>query len=1108
MEIKSELDQLEEQLEQADENSTAPRARAPIARQADTPPPAPEPKTKPLKPLPTTRRAGLALRRPRTVIAVWLVAALILGVIGLFAKQVLHPEDLRISGTPSAAALAQSEAAFGVTTPISIMLEGPQASLDKSGPALVKQLNKIDGVSAASPWSAGAPDFMRQTPSRALIIATADKDVIDAGRKTLPQIEAAINANTPQDVKATVAGQARFSTELVDLVFDGALKAELLAFPFLLLILLLIFRAPIAAAVPLVQGLAVIGATTGTVTLLGLITPVNILAQASGSIIGLALGVDYSLLFVQRFRDELALGKTVDEAVQSSLATAGRTVVFAGGILILAGLTVIAVCFGWASMTTGTIGVILAGLFSVLAALTLLPACLKLIGPNIDRWALGSTEPGRRLAPIINRVTRHPVAATLAALIPLLLLCGYALTLKTGGPDLKMFRADNEMRVATESLGKQYGEGVLAPYEVIATSDDLPLTSPANVKALGEFQQTLAADPATRYVLGLGSNRAQRLTNQTGDAPAKLSAGLGAASTGATKLSGGLGKASKGADQLAAANGRALAGAQSLAAGLAQAQSGSSSLSSGLGKASGGAGSLAEALAKLRSGSAELQRGTRSARSLARSFDSSISLLTNMAASTGSAISAIESPRDQAVSALDQAIAALDSLPAAQQAEPSVQSARSSLGQARSNASAAGSGTNEAAARNNRVKAALSYAQIWADRARSGANQLDSGAEKLRDGVGQLAQSSGELKAGLDQLKRGSGQLAGGLIPLTSGSQQLASGLAGASQGSSELAAGLKRGSKNSAKLDRGLARGDRQLKRIRREADAQGEVSMKELGRSPYLTMALLSSAPKDQKHNLGLVLNEENGGTATRNYIFTEAPPTDKSLAAFDQRIEAAAKPLAKELGATVAVGGAGRTFLDYDVFTKQRIPLLLAALSLMSFLFLLVAFRSPLLALKAVILNLITVGAAMGLIALLFGGSEPLFGGPGWMEATSFFVVYSVTFALSMDYEIFMINRMRESYDAHGSNDRAISDGVVKTAGIVTGSALVMCVLFTAMAFTTELVSSAQLGLGLAFAIAIDATLVRMILLPASMRLFGAANWWLPAWLDRRMPQIATE
>ncbi|MFT4048348.1 MAG: MMPL family transporter [Solirubrobacterales bacterium] len=1094
-------DEFGSEIEIQELSGAASRARAPLTRalpgrDQQTPPAPPE-------------RRRLALRAPKAIIGIWLALALVLGVIGLFAKQVLHAEDLIISGTPSAKALAADQKAFGKSSPVTVMLEGPASQLDTYGPQLVKKLNAIEGVSAASPWSAGAPDLMRQVPTRALIMITVSKSVISAGKDTLPQINAAVASTLPSSVHASIAGEARFSTELVNLVFSGALKAEILAFPFLLLILLLIFRAPIAAGVPLVQGLAVIGVTTGFVTLLGLLMPVNILAQASGSIIGLALGVDYSLLFVQRFRDELALGKTVDDAVDASLRTAGKTVTFAGGILVLAGLLVIAVCFGWASMTTGTIGVITAGLVSIVAALTLLPACLKLIGTDIDRWSIAGKNPTPRLAPAVNRITRHPVAATLASLIPLLVLCGFALTLRTGGPDLEMFRADNPMRVDTEAVAKQYGGGVLAPYEVIATSDDLPLTSPSDVRALSSFQQRVAADPSAKYVIGLGNNRVRNVSGATESAPsslARLSTGLGAASTGASQVDKKLREAGAGASQLAAANSAALSGAQQLASGLAQAQSGSTRLSSGLGRASSGAQSIDSAVAKLQDGAAQLKYGARSARNSARTFASSLGVLESMVGSTGDAISSISSGSQQATSAIDQAIAAIDSLPSADQNEPSVQSARSALSSARGQASSAGSGISEAQASNSRVKNALSYSRIWADRARSGGNQLDDGAAKLRAGVDALAGGTDRLTSGLTDLKSGSGQLANGLTPLSSGSQRLASGLSGAAGGSSALASGLTSGTGGTSKLSRNLKSGDKEISKLREQADAQGDVSMKQVGKSPYLTMALLSAMPTEQKRNLAMVLNESRGGTATRAYIFTEQEPTDKSLAGFNERLQKDAAPLAKQLGANVAVGGAGRTFLDYDNFTKHRIPLLLAALSLMSFLFLLIAFRSPLLALKAVILNLITVGAAMGLIALLFGGGNPLFGGPGWMEATSFFVVYSVTFALSMDYEIFMINRMRESYLRHGSNEKAITDGVTKTAGIVTGSALVMCVLFTAMAFTTELVSSAQLGLGLAFAIAIDATIVRLILLPATMRLFGQANWWMPSWLERVTPNVA--
>jgi RND superfamily putative drug exporter len=1100
LEIKSETGRLDESIEATDVTGTA-RARAPISRSPVTPVPPPPPK------LP--RSVSLATKHAKWIVGVWLAFALVLGVLGLFAKQVLHPEDLIIRGTPSAKALQLDQQSFGKSTPLAIMLTGPQAALDSAGPKLVKDLNAIPGVSVGSPWSAGAPVLMRQSPTRALLIASISDDVIGAGRETLPKINAELK-DLPPTIDSRVAGESRFSTELVNLVFAGALKAEILAFPFLLIILLLIFRAPIAAAIPLIMGLAVIGVTTGFVTALGLLMPVNILAQASGSIIGLALGVDYSLLFVSRFREELARTGDVKEAVAASMKTAGRTVAYAGGILVLAGLVVIAVSFGWASMTTGTIGVISAAVFSVLAAFTLLPACLVLFGHQIDRWSIARKNRKPFVAPLVNKIINRPLVAAIAALIPLLILCYFALGLQTGGPDLKMFKADNPMRADTQKVADVYGGGVMAPYEVIAKSSKEPITAPSDIRALGIFQQAVANDPAVASVVGLGTSGATKLANSTEKAPgdlAKLDVGLGAASTGAQKLRKGVKSAGGGASNLAAGNSSALAGARQLQAGVGAAAAGANELSAALSRTANGSRQLDSSIASLVSGAKRLQNGTRRAQSTADGFIKEINFLRNLVGGTASLIDRIQSPQTQAIEAIDSAVAALDSLPSASQSDPAVQSARSSLNSARSTANSAGGGVAAAAAQNQRTRAAVAIGQDQAYRARDGINELDSGVDTLVAGTRKIASGTNQLTNGLGKLSTGSGALASGLNPLSGGSQALANGLGSAATGSDSLAKGLSSGDKRSAKLTKGLSSAHTNIAKLRAQANAQGRVDPKRVGKSPYLTMALLSAAPQDQKRNLGLVLNEQQGGTATRAYVLTKETPTDKSIASFNTRLTANADKLGKDIGATVAVGGQGRTFLDYDLFTNARIWVLIAALSLMSFIFLLFVFRSVLLAAKAVVLNLITVGAAMGLVALLYGGENPFLGGPGWMEATSFFVVYSTTFALSMDYEIFMINRMRESYLEHGDNDRAIREGVTKTASIVTGSAAVMIVLFIAMAYASDLISNAQLGLGLAFAVAIDATVVRLVLLPATMRMFGAANWWVPAWMDRRLPAAPT-
>ena len=174
------------------------------------------------------------------------------------------------------------------------------------------------------------------------------------------------------------------------------------------------------------------------------------------------------------------------------------------------------------------------------------------------------------------------------------------------------------------------------------------------------------------------------------------------------------------------------------------------------------------------------------------------------------------------------------------------------------------------------------------------------------------------------------------------------------------------------------------------------------------------------------------------------------------------------------------------------------------------LLVLLRSVLLPLKAVVMNLLSVGAAYGVIVAIFQW--------GWLDFTGFHhlghlntinpsLILAITFGLSMDYEVFLLTRIRERYDLHGSNERAVAEGIASSARIITSAAAIMVVVFGSFALT-GVPTIKEVGVGLASAIAIDATITRLILVPATMRLLGDWNWWLPAWLDRRLPQLAHE
>ena len=201
-----------------------------------------------------------------------------------------------------------------------------------------------------------------------------------------------------------------------------------------------------------------------------------------------------------------------------------------------------------------------------------------------------------------------------------------------------------------------------------------------------------------------------------------------------------------------------------------------------------------------------------------------------------------------------------------------------------------------------------------------------------------------------------------------------------------------------------------------------------------------------------------------------------------------------------AEVYVGG--RTALTIDIFgvVETYTPIVFAFVLGISFLILMLVFRSIVIPIKAIIMNLLSVGAAYGLLVLVFQKSGGIFGFQH-AEAIDVWIplfLFSILFGLSMDYHVFLLSRIRERYDETGDNAGAVAYGLRSTAGLITGAALIMVVVFGAFASGKTIINQ-QVGFGLAVAIFLDATLVRSVLVPASMELLGGRNWYLPSWLS---------
>jgi RND superfamily putative drug exporter len=215
--------------------------------------------------------------------------------------------------------------------------------------------------------------------------------------------------------------------------------------------------------------------------------------------------------------------------------------------------------------------------------------------------------------------------------------------------------------------------------------------------------------------------------------------------------------------------------------------------------------------------------------------------------------------------------------------------------------------------------------------------------------------------------------------------------------------------------------------------------------------------------------------------------------------------------QTGVRALVGGETAAAVDAAHHLSSRLPIVIGAVVLLSFLLLMAVFRSIAVPIKAAVMNLLSVGAAYGVIVAVFqwgwGGSIIGIGRTGPIDPWIPLMLFTILFGLSMDYEVFLLSRIREEWRRTGDNALAVADGLAATARVITAAAAIMVCVFGSFVLSDIRVLK-LFGLGLAVAVFLDATLVRMVLVPSTMELLGNANWWFPGWLDRIVPTISVE
>ncbi len=1089
------------------------------------------------------RLSDAAIARPRAALVLFALVVLALGFFARGLESRLTATTLLTPGSESAQANELYKKEFGDGITIPVLLEGPPKQLDRQGPALVRALREQKHFRVLSAWDRGpAGEALRARDGAGLIVVGVDRPLQYAVEQGLKDVEAIVARETSGAVEPHVTGLASIGLGVKDSSLSAVARAEKIAAPLLLIVLLLVFRSVVAAAVPAIFGGAAVVAGMGGLSLVTHVRDIDAIAVSLCSMMGLALGVDYSLLLVSRFREELD-GRTGREAacqaLERTVDTAGRTVLFAGAVLAAA----MGVAFFTAPgdlLTSATIGVLMAIVMSVLAAVVGMPAALVLIGSHIDRLWLGRRRaPGHRSAPVrlAIRTLHRPAVPALLVLGVLMLGAAPALALRTGPPDVRMLPKDSPVRKDYEAVRDVMGAGWTAPFEIIVRVPDGAITDRKRLKALKRWQDEVARMPGVEGVVGPGAIAAQlppasqtKQLTKVGKQLARgkqdlqrLEEGLGDAGDGVRELRSGLGEAADGAGRLAEGGQAAAEGAAAVRTGLARAADGAAKLSAGLRRGRDGGGRLARGADRTAAGAARLARELERTRGEVEQGAARARELPAGLRKGADDLGKLRESAQRTEAELRAALKELEGMTVGK-ADPRYRAAVTAVATALGAASGRNPVTGKPVADGyDGLDASLARAQSELGRAATGADEVVAGIERLARGLGELAAGARELRSGADRLARGADQLHAGLKRLAAGGGELDSGLsqltAGAGKledgvdrlagGAARLRGGLSDGNRRSGELETGLERGER---RVAQQGDelVQADVSglTRSARRSPglfdsgYFTLAALDGARGAQRAGAQFAVSLERGGQGGRIMVVPETGPNEPGTAALKERLQAATPRLEKAIGGEAAVGGAAAFLDDYDRVTSDRFPYLVLGIVLASWIVLIPVFRSLLLPLIAIALNLITVGAAFGILALLFQGDGPL-ADAGFIDAVSSAGIFCTLFGLSIDYQVFLITRMREGWERTGSTKDAIAHGLEKTAPVVTGAAGIMLGVFAAFSLA-DVASIQQFGLGLAIAIVIDATLVRLVLLPAAMRACGKWCWWLPAWLERRIPR----
>ena len=826
-------------------------------------------------------------------------------------------------------------------------------------------------------------------------------------------------------------------------------SSELVGIVLAMIILSLAFGTIVAMGMPIVTAVAGLLVGLMGIGLLGHLVGVPDIAPTLATMIGLGVGIDYSLFLVNRHRRQMAEGVEVNESIALTLATSGSAIVFAGGTVVIA-LLALAVA-GIPLVTSLGYSSAVAVVTAVLAAITLLPALLSLLGRRINALALPAFLRGRAREPgtgLWSRwgafLERRPWVAIVAPLVLLGVLLIPVFSLDLGQEDIGATPPSTQERRSYDLMAEGFGVGYNGPL-LIAVN----LETPAKVDPAVQAQE----DQANALQAELESEQAE------GQAQA---ASLQAQAAELTKEQASLEAQQASLERQAAALGRQ-ADALKAQGATVQAE----------------AAQLERQIAVLRGRRGDLLRRAEGVLTRYRAAQAKESSIQQQLSATRAQIAAVE--QQIAAEVRPEELARLQARLASLQARAAAE--RSQLAGARA------------------TETSL-LAQAAALRKQAAASNLQP-PKTLRDEAARLAGNARSLASQAASLERQKASLEAQALQL----KKQAAGL-------EAQAASLQAQQAQLTQLQATAAAQQKQAEQLQSELTAElTKAGGDARGTDPRLVK--LQDALAGAK---GVALTSppqinDSGSAAVYQVIATTAP-SDQSTAALVRGLRSQVIPDATAGEDIQAhVGGSTASNVDLASEISSRLLLVIAVVLALSFLVLLLAFRSLLVPLQAAVVNLLCVSAAFGVMVAVFQW--------GWgidllhidtasdtVPIASYvpLMMFAVLFGLSMDYQVFLLSQIA-GQRKEGDDDRtAVARGVAHSAPVITAAALIMIGVFGSFVLNGD-PTIKQFGVGLAVAVALAGSMV-LILVPAILIVMGRAAWWLPGWLEKAVPHIDIE